>query len=200
MPKFKINNEEFIFIHIPKTGGSSIEVWLQEFGEMSFYSTVVPTFLKCSPQHFTYSYFEFLEPKLKLPAFAIVRNPYDRAESEYFYRTKNAKLVSRPNFSFWLLRHLQHLDRNPHHLDNHFLPQSYFVEGGVKIYQFEDGLPKIIAQIGEDYNVPIPDPLPHRNKSVRSEVKWSTELLVKFNKYYKADFEILGYPMRKPMN
>lgn len=193
MPIFRIDQRKIAYIHIPKTGGTSIETWLSSCGEMSYYSTVVPTFLKCSPQHFTLSYLQLLEPEMTTDIFSIVRDPYDRAESEYFYRTKNQNPKLRPKFSIWFLKHLDIVKRNPHHFDNHFMPQAYFVEDGVKVYRFEDGLDSIIKKVATRYEIPLPQTTPVTNVSKRTDLKWSTELLDRFNKYYDVDFKKFGY-------
>ena len=197
MPLFRINDLDLLFIHIPKTGGTSIEKWLSDLGEISYYSTVVPSFLKCSPQHFMMSYFKLLNPYLDCPAFTIVRNPYERAESEYFFRVRGQIPKLRPKFSAWMIKQLQHVSRNPHHLDNHFMPQSYYIEDGVAVHRFEDGFDVIIENISKAYGIDPPEKIPHAHKSVRTKVEWSTELLIKFNAFYAADFEMLGYQKRK---
>ncbi len=196
MPLFKINDCKLLFIHIPKTGGTSLEHWLSDQGEISYYSTVVPSFLKCSPQHFTMSYLKLLDPHLDCPAFTIVRDPYDRAESEYFFRVKGQSPNLRPNFSAWMIRHLELAGRNPHHLDNHWLPQSYFVETDVTVYRYEEGIDTIIGRIHKEHGIPLPKEVPHHHQSERTPLKWSTELLIKFNTFYAADFEVLQYPLR----
>ena len=38
MPLFRINNKNVLFIHVPKTGGTSIECALSELSTMSFHS------------------------------------------------------------------------------------------------------------------------------------------------------------------
>ena len=138
-----------------------------------------------------------LEPNLDIPIFAIVRDPYDRAESEYFFRTGNQQAELRPNFSIWMLRHLQQLNRNPHHLDNHLMPQSYFINESVDVYRYEEGLGKIVDYISKTFNIPSPVDIPHSNASPRAKVIWSNELKDRFHKHFEIDFKNLGYEMKK---
>jgi hypothetical protein len=53
MPLFTKNNLTSLFIHIPKTGGTSIEKWLGERGELTYYSPTAPAFMSVTPQHLT---------------------------------------------------------------------------------------------------------------------------------------------------
>ena len=82
----------FVFVHIPKTGGSSIESLLGLKSKKNFYNRaplkhLVPAYK--TPQHFTW-----LELKQNLPAtfldhafkFTFVRNPWDRFVSEFIWR------------------------------------------------------------------------------------------------------------------
>lgn len=83
-------NKELTFIHIPKCAGSTIEKIIGGTGEEQFNSQkhvheLHPSFkIQKTPQHLTA--FELLNIKPDAPEmFAIVRNPFDRLISEYFY-------------------------------------------------------------------------------------------------------------------
>lgn len=104
-----------LFLHIPKTGGTSIE---HEFRQMKMFAyenmnlyTPWKDFLKkskekkirCSLQHVTFE--ESMRIINRLPiriigVFTIVRNPYDRLLSEYHYM-KNRLLVKDRDCSIW---------------------------------------------------------------------------------------------------
>jgi len=88
------------FIHIPKTGGTSIETMLMINKERHFFSPFpLPNLIPSNktPQHFTY-----LELKQNLPIlflnnahkFAFVRNPWDRFVSEYSWRKQRYQNLS----------------------------------------------------------------------------------------------------------
>ena len=95
MPYFR--NKHILFIHIPKTGGSSVENLLSENDIMSLKTPCDPTLLP-SPyntvtlQHQLYTTIYQYREKFKiefndkLRIFAIVRNPYHRLVSELFWR------------------------------------------------------------------------------------------------------------------
>lgn len=83
-------NKELTFVHIPKCAGSTIEKIIGGTGEEQLYSQkrVSELFsefnIDKTPQHLTA--FELLLIKKDLPEmFSIVRNPFDRLVSEYFY-------------------------------------------------------------------------------------------------------------------
>jgi len=198
MPRFQRKGKEFWFIHIPKTGGTSIETWLADHCKMSFHSPLVPGFLRCTPQHFTAETIKILEPHRDLNGFTIVRNPYDRVESEYLYRTQNLQNHLKPVFSQWLLQNMQKAKRNAYHFDNHLTPQSYFLDDGMKIFQFENGFEHIIGEVARLYDIPLPEKIPHNNKSQKRPLNWSIEVLDKFNRFYNVDFEKLNYVKREP--
>ena len=87
MPIFTFDNLKLLFIHIPKTGGTSVEESVSGYCKTSLLLHRVPDFLKNSPQHLTASNLKEIGfgPSLFDYSFAIVRNPYRRIESEYFY-------------------------------------------------------------------------------------------------------------------
>lgn len=65
MPYFKVNDQDFFFLHIPKTGGKMLEKVFWEFGLSSGHDV-----LSSKPSAFS---------------FAVIRNPLDRLISSFFY-------------------------------------------------------------------------------------------------------------------
>lgn len=108
---------KLIFIHIPKTGGSSIKKYL--FGDIT--GGHIP--IRFIPSDFINSY----------PSYAFVRNPYTRILSAYNYLIKGgAKTRNDLNYQDVLLRYSSFEDfvcngLSSYYLDfEHFLPQYYF--------------------------------------------------------------------------
>jgi hypothetical protein len=60
MPIFEQGATKILFLHIPKTGGTSIENMLKKHVDMSFYSPVPPSGLKITPQHLQMNDFRIL--------------------------------------------------------------------------------------------------------------------------------------------
>jgi len=105
MPYFNNNNKNILFIHIHKTGGTSIEKFFSnkcniKLSKSSLYSNKYPTFSNQSPykemninsslQHITYTQmvennkvFNINFDNIKI--ITIVRNPYERIISDLFY-------------------------------------------------------------------------------------------------------------------
>src|SRR4051812_12515930 len=105
MPIFTIGKKRILFIHIPKTGGVSITRWLREKGTIAFSALDYPSTFRCNPQHFTMSDILFLFGGVAWDrAFTIVRDPYDRIESEFFWRhnIKSYRLGLQTDFATWL--------------------------------------------------------------------------------------------------
>ena len=199
MPIFEIDDRRYTFVHIPKTGGTSVEAWLAEHGRMSLYSSVMPSFMKCTPQHLTIDHLALVNPVPSEKSFCIVRDPYARAESEYFFRTASTPPALRPDFSVWTLQQLDKYAQNQHHLGNHFLPQAYFVNAEVRRFRFESGFESIFREVADYLGLPPPEQVKHLNGSRTEELIWSNELLDRFNGVYACDFEAFGYE-RRPTN
>lgn len=145
---------KFKFIHIPRCGGSGIEDNFDLFYKENFW---VPKFThqfsNChfAPQHFTHQILDsFLNSEQKKWfSFTVVRNPYNRTISEYFYIYKN--FYSKPindfnesHFTNWLTTDLIEFN-----LD-HKLPQSTFIDKPVdlviKLEELEKGYQKLNTQ------------------------------------------------------
>lgn len=149
---------KFKFIHIPRCGGSGVEDNFDLFHQENFW---VPRFTHqfsgChfAPQHFTHQILDsFLnEEQQNWFSFTLVRNPYYRTISEYFYINKN--FYGRPienfnenNFTEWLTTDLVKFN-----LD-HKLPQVTFIDKPVdlviKLETLEEGYTKLNKQFNTD--------------------------------------------------
>jgi len=197
MPIFTANEKSLLFIHIPKTGGTSLESCLAQHCEMSFYSTVIPRFMKCSPQHLSADDYIALCGQPVASSFAVVRNPYDRLESEYLFRTRAATPNLEPDFNVWLAVHLDHYVRNSFHLDNHLKPQVEFVSYDSKIFRYEDGLDPAYMYAMEYLGIDERDALPRLNPGSARKIEWTLNSRNRVNEMYGADFEEFGYDIVK---
>ena len=195
------NNKNILFVHIPKTGGTSVESWLSRHGNLIFYTHSPRRPFNCSPQHMTWRDIQFLFCNKEWSyTFSVVRNPYTRIESEFSYRHKEQLKNGRQtiNFNTWVEKSLDEVEKNPYFLDNHFRPQSDYLSPDVNIFRLEDGLINILEKVAEETGLTAPAEIPHLNKGLGTpSFDWSSDLLLRFNDFYKNDFELLEYEERR---
>lgn len=101
-----------LFIHIPKTAGSSVKHW---------YKQRYKKFHKC--MHGMISHPALKQAAAEMPSFAIVRNPYDLVYSWYRYKEKMLKEPRHKDklerwawnrgFDFWLQRYAEKINYTP---------------------------------------------------------------------------------------
>ena len=137
MPYFKNNNENILFIHIPKTGGSSLELYFKSKFQIPLDNKSLYLFLEennknnieinSSLQHLTYKTILKYEKEFNIDfnnikIITIVRNPYERIISDFFFLHKININTSKEEVFDIIKTYL--LSDN---LDNHNLPQYVFI-------------------------------------------------------------------------
>ena len=191
--------KKIIFIHIPKTGGTSIEMRLGMRGKTNGF-VVVNGIAK---QHYRWRNYvkELGNDKFKeYYKFAVCRNPYTRLLSEYYwceipsmghrhgqsfveFLGKVEKIVKEKQFKL-----------TKYH--DHFIPQWRFVfddEGNSKvnkIFRFES-FNEIDVFLKEKYQATGNQ---HQKKSGNKKYILSDEDKNRIYTIYKKDFELFGYP------
>jgi hypothetical protein len=84
--------KDFIYVHVPKTGGQSIEMVLEPISESLFdQHSILFDAVKQDNINF--------DDKFK---FGFVRNPYDLEVSNYFWHTRTNDRVNIDNFNTWI--------------------------------------------------------------------------------------------------
>jgi hypothetical protein len=126
------HEKKCIFIHIPKTAGTSIEQFISEKGELKlFYRGVSDE--NHSMHHYTAMYLQEKIPNYfnNYYKFSIIRNPYDRLLSEYYWTP-----IINVGYKFRkskdeFLNYVKHVIRHTKYFDNiyndHFMPQYLFI-------------------------------------------------------------------------
>lgn len=122
-------NKKIIFVHVPKTGGTSIEHYLwynlgldKQYGKFFFYKKFFPSEHAHDPiQRYKYddNYFKF----------GFVRNPYSRLISHYAFHQEywSHRKYRSANDLLLKLRDFSH-QRNPHpNTNKHYYTQYYFL-------------------------------------------------------------------------
>lgn len=197
MPFIQHNGKCILFIHIPKAGGTSIESWMKGIAPLRLFSVGVPHASRCTPQHYRMQdirsilgdgFFDY--------ALAVVRNPYDRIESEYRMRAQLAKQgfwKAFPAFSLWIEDNLDRQKREKFHLDNHLRPQWEFIGQDVEIFQLENGLSAPLAAMAAHLGIEPPAEDFHERRSDPLEIEWDPVDRIRVRDHYARDFETFGY-------
>lgn len=205
---FQNNKETLQFIHIPKNAGTSIENLGNKFGikwgrfiEREKYPLSEKP---CDYYHWHSPY--FIRQK-NTKYFAIVRNPYDKIISEFYYvgGQKDERYASDSHlksFYLWLDDKYKIIKSNKHWNNCHILPQHEYIfdSSGKKrvdhiIYMdrdFKENLDKLFKK----YNLGID--INELNKNNSREKTFSKNdinqnALNKINEMYSKDFEKLGF-------
>jgi hypothetical protein len=204
VPVFYRDGIKILYIHIPKTGGTAIEMFFEQNGFGVAYldrggkaGNLNPTRL-CSPQHmeaailakvFRLSSFDYI--------FMTVRHPIERILSEYKMRV--AEKIDLPDVNMWVRRSLRCYGDNPYMMDNHIRPQVDFWMERADVFKQEDGFGRDWV---EQISSRIPCKFEQRNTEIamrfdvraaeRSDLSnGSNEALRRF---YDSDYRLFGYP------
>ena len=198
------NKSNIFFIHIPKTGGTSIEYFLKKNkilnGKFYFdkFGKKYKAKLRINKWHIPPKYFENNKnPYANENLFTVVRNPYDRAISDYksLMRNKKKKNITPEQLNSYIHKLPE---RNLHtYRWGHIIPQSEFIENTniqkkniLKFenlnYEFNLFLKK--NKIEKEFNI-------HKNISdynigMEDLDKKSINII---NEIYKKDFELFNY-------
>jgi len=212
MPIITTEDKSFLFIHIPKTGGTTIEKTIMKSNDHKLYyrtSAGMPInkFTICTPQHFQA---DLLRQIFKIKAFSgvftIVRNPYDRIKSEYAMRNKKLENIKGNVVYEWLSSKVEKFKTtDPYVNDNHIRPQHEFILPNTKIFKLEDGMESIFKSLKEYWNLNFEyDPefkvmTSHKVSGYpSSEVELNADSMNLINEFYKRDFTLFGYKMNHP--
>ena len=216
MPYYKNKNTNILFIHIPKTGGSSIEHYFSTKFNIPLNNKSLKTTnhyhkennkykilsKKVSLQHLIYNsifrFRRFFNVTLRnLKIITAVRNPYERLISDLFYLKKINKDTLKKNVYQIILNFIKN---NP---DNHALPQHRFIINyytrrippNITILKTET-LKEDMHKIGySDFDV-------HQKKNKVKNVNYYDYLNKKsiqlINLYYHFDFILFNYNKIQP--
>jgi hypothetical protein len=139
-----ISLNDLRFIHIPKTGGTSIEDAAHKIGiKWGRYDKRLNGNGRCSwhtPQ------------KIDEKLFCVIRNPYDRLISQ-FYHENEIKDYTITKLNTWISRQLKLYKEDIHLKGNHYLPQIYFTRHCDEIIRFDD-LQNNLNRLMNKYQLP----------------------------------------------
>lgn len=212
MPLYQLKQDtidrNFLFIHIPKTGGTAIENYFRSVGLSSFFDPasyrMIRPFLKIPPAHFDYQMCERLFLLEKLYSFAVVRNPFQRMISEYKWAIRNSTLPDRVkqfSFSEFVDFAFERYEQDENFLAGHLKPQRMFIGNRLsKIFKYEQGLNAIVASVFADTGLRPGGTIdiPVVNSSGRLPVKVKEADVVAIRRIYAEDFSLFGYSSDLP--
>jgi hypothetical protein len=202
MPVYERGGRRVLFVHVPKTGGTSIEAAFRRAGFEESYRSKSFTSRGCRPQHLTAA--DLVEEFPGLPfdyVFAVVRDPAARLGSERVWRAghhaKQGKPI--PDYESFATTWLDRYDADPTAGDNHFRPQVEFLLPQMEVFRFEDGIERIMAQVGAEVGAPRLHRRVQHRMAPRVEADRSLESLTagtraRLARLYLADSAALGYP------
>lgn len=210
MPYYK--KKHILFIHIPKTGGTSVEDTLKQGDVQTMYSgkrnNLMPIqYLRhISLQHQTFNnifrYRRFLPVKFDniLRIISVVRNPYTRIISDLFFHKLINLRTSTNRVNRILKRYVRAMGSK---YDNHNLPQYKFITNikgklikGLILIKQEN----LNSDMKNKLNINIIfNKKKNGEKRKRNYYNYlNNDSIRLINRVYKRDFELFGYKMIQP--
>lgn len=200
---------QFIFVHIPKTGGNSVieaygHVGMKVWGH-NWYQHGYMTF----PRSYRYRILRHIPSpirKLFVVSFCVVRNPWDRVLSAYTFLAEGGygpmdqqdfEKYATPygNFNDFVVNGLKHASES----QTHFLPQTYWlatssgkiaVDKVLRLDSINDDLDSFFSS----YNIPV-QPLGHKNRSSRPKYRavYTEEAAKVVGEVYADEIALFGF-------
>lgn len=215
-----------IFVHIPKNGGASIErlLWKEdEFTEenlwMGFVKPYYNAYQTGGLQHIFAQNIRRAVGEKRFDSyfkFTMVRNPWDKAISQFIYLQKRKDLRD----FLGLQRHdgfKKYLEKIQVHTHVHWEPQYRFildkngdqiVDKVTRFENYKQSADEIISEIEKRNNtkIDLPKALPHLNKSKRQSythyydqesIEMVQEIYEEDIKRFKYEFDVQAYEQRQ---
>ncbi len=194
--RVKIDTAGLLFVHIPKTGGTSISQLL--YG--------------CNLPHYSASFYDDAFPGLlsSVPSFAVIRDPMERAISTYkFILSGGTEIVTASEYNRVLIEQAGSFDGfvdlleagrfGTINLNELLKPQiSYVARNGEFLV---DHLFALDTKHG--FSEPLSDllgskPIPHINQSKGAMTEFSQQAEQKIRKIYRDDFKLFDRILNSP--
>lgn len=195
MPLIRHEGRVALFVHIPKTGGTSVENAMTASGASVAlrFGKRFDGFIRTTFQHLHAEIYSSIIPADFYDyAFATVRHPVSRLISEYFYRRRRAG--ERIPFDTWVHKSLDQHARSADVMDNHIRPQVDFLIDGVATFRIEDGIDKPLIAAAAQLGLTLAETDTHSNKRrKKNPVTWTNATRERVLSFYDADFDTFAY-------
>lgn len=195
-----------LFVHVPKTGGTSVERFFVQNGWTLGWRDGVAgpgtpnSYLKCSPQHIEARRLdEFFRLERFDVIFSTVREPIARFRSEYCMRNAAALRTDRESVEAWSESALAAYESDPFVFDNHLRPQHEFVVPGASVYRLEAGLEGMVEDLNTRFDLGLTGEVPRasdreiENGVASRDVVVSERLERRLRDFYARDFVDFEY-------
>jgi hypothetical protein len=200
MPIVYAAGKRIFFAHIPKTGGSSLEIYLVErFGKplaLRWREGTKKRGVISPSQHLSADdLLDVLEHDIDA-FFAVVRNPFKRTISQYKFQSGYGNsILNRFSFSTWLHVIIRCAELDPRVYRNHIRPQTKMTPDGSEVFKMEDGFAPITAWLDEVSGTTSDLEVGHHLKSPSKPVKVYRSDVELIHKYYADDYKTFGYEL-----
>lgn len=206
MPLLLRDNRAILFVHVPKTAGTSIYRWFQKNGwsRLDYDEDAESNRVRrVPPQHYHAEILRNIYRLEQLDAILQVsRHPVSRLMSEFRYRMRNKRYpLSVPRFARWWDEKKHRFFQDPCESHNHLRPQHDFLLPGAKVLRIEDqlnssALRSLVEEVGlsaENFDLPI------KNVSPKLDFKISEKTQDDIEKFYELDFKTFGYESKRKL-
>jgi hypothetical protein len=220
VPIARIGDKLLFFVHVPKTGGTSIEAYLRAKGPLALAGTRRHGWSRTTPQHMHREIFnELVPPAFYDQGFAVLREPKARLLSEFRMRAEPLSAKLRPvglaraawkrmqgihsygvrignrieflDFDAWVERSFAEYRKDPFYKDNHFRPQHEFVDRSHRIFLFEDGIDPVFRWIDAVTGTPPVEGSFHERRSAPLPIECSAATDALIRDFYREDHALI---------
>ncbi len=201
MPLFVKDGKAVLYLHVPKTGGTSISNFLTANGFIAEFG-IQPAkanfarYRQCSPHHMhAATLLSLLRPSKIDYVFMTVREPVGRFLSAYKMRVRTKPDM--PGLEQWVDQVFRLYPEDPYVNDNHIRPQSEFWLPGADIFRQEDGYgDAVVTRIEEKLGMRFEKREIATNNAdggTKIEEASIARVAPRIRQFYRADYAMLEY-------
>lgn len=206
MPVFQKDGRSILFIHVPKTGGSTVEELFRSSGYRVLYLDgkmgpgTANYFRKCAPQHMNG---KMLEEIFQLDrfdfTFLMARNPLARFKSRYVWSNRKSAKIDPVVGQNWVEKQFREYSTNKFVGGNHVRPQVDFLTPGCDVYHFENGMQNMFDDLDSRFDLGLQKSIPRVREGNKVSSMSSSDVVVtesierRVKEFYAEDYMRFGY-------